>query len=367
MFALTSTLPEQSDVHSWLNTSLIRHGLDAVLGAQTPESREVVWRQLAYQPVAVSQSMLDYQREYLNGVDKPVFDLTLVLKSDGTPVGLLPLTLSRARAWRLSSMGAAISAPLFAKTLSPRTEKKLCSRLLSVLQNLATDVGQNSLIAEQGCRPNELQACSEWQQQWMAAGATNQTRYDLFTDLGPDFSTIRSAFRKSYRPLINVAFKTWHVSVMDAGNANADTWTAFKQLHKDVAGRSTRTDATWELQWQMLLASEAFLVTLRDTADQRLVGAGLFQYTRDEGLYAVGAYDRTLFDKPLGHAVQQRAIETLKDLGVRWYMVGERHYRQSPYNPSPKEVSIGEFKQGFSSHLFCRHQFMLEVRQGDGC
>jgi FemAB family protein len=222
------------------------------------------------------------------------------------------------------------------------------------------------MLTEQGCWPNELLACSEWHQQLMSAGAMIQIRHDLFADLRPDLATIRSTFRKSYRPLINLALKTWQANIMDANAADAGAWAEFKQLHKDVAGRSTRSDDTWARQWQILCANEAFLVTLRDTVSQRLVGAGLFQYTRDEGLYAVGAYDRTLFHKPLGHAVQQRAIETLKDLGVRWYLVGERHYRQSPYNPSPKEVSIGEFKQGFSSHLFCRHQFMLEVPQGVG-
>lgn len=365
MFGLTSPLPEQNTVQSWLNHVLTIQELEASLCDQTPEAWEFVWRQLAYQPVAASKSMLDYQKEYLKGVDQQVFDLTLVLKSDGRPVGLLPLSLSRADTWRLSSMGAAISAPLFVRSLSPRTEKKLCSKLLTVLQQLALDIGQKTLVTEQGCWQNEWQACSEWHQQCMSAGAMNQTRHDLFTDLSPDLATIRSTFRKSYRPLINVALKTWHLGVMDASNANADTWAAFRQLHKDVAGRTTRSDATWKLQWQMLLTREAFLVTLHDTVDQRMVGAGLFQLTRDEGLYAVGAYDRTLFDKPLGHAVQQRAIETLKDLGVSWYLLGERHYRQNPHNPSSKEVSIGEFKQGFSSHLFCRHQFIFEVGQRD--
>ena len=111
----------------------------------------------------------------------------------------------------------------------------------------------------------------------------------------------------------------------------------------------------------MIFSGEAFLVTLRSLSDNTLVGAGLFTYTKDEGTYSVGVYDRRLFEKPLGHAVQQLAIERLKKKGVRWYLLGERHYRQSHYGPSDKEVSITEFKQGFSSHLICRHQFFLST------
>lgn len=343
--------------------------LEASLYLETPDAWFDVWRQLAYQPVAAQRTMLAYQQAYLEGAGQTVHDLSLILRSDGRPVGLLPLCLQQVGAlWKISSMGAAVSAPLFTAGLSPRTVKKLCTRVLAVLQQFARHLGQDELLTEQPCWPSSggTTSCSEWHQQLMSAGAIIQTRHDLFADLNPDLATIRSTFRKSYRPLINVALKTWQAAVMDADNADPNTWAEFKQLHKDVAGRSTRSDSTWALQWIMVQSRDAFLVTLRDPADQRLIGAGLFQFTVDEGLYAVGAYDRALFDKPLGHAVQQRAIETLKTLGVRWYQVGERHYSQSPHTPSAKEVAISEFKQGFSSHLFCRHQFALASHQPAG-
>lgn len=363
-----STQPslQPNSVQSWFKQNLAEQELDASLCLEMPEGWKTVWDQLEYQPVAVSRSMLEYQKAYLEGVGQQVIDLSLVLRTDGRPVGLLPLSLSRTESWQLTTMGAPISAPIFVKGLSPRMEKKLCTGVLSVLKRSAADVGQEMLLTEQPCSPIELQACTAWHQHLMNTGAGIQTRHDLFTDLSPDLATIRSTFRKSYRPLINIALKTWQVTVMDADNADANTWAEFKQLHKDVAGRSTRADSTWALQWGMVQARDAFLVTLRDPANERLVGAGLFQFTADEGLYAVGAYDRALFDKPLGHAVQQRAIETLKTLGVRWYQVGERHYSQSPHAPSAKEVAISEFKQGFSSHLFCRPQFALASRQPAG-
>jgi FemAB family protein len=112
-------------------------------------------------------------------------------------------------------------------------------------------------------------------------------------------------------------------------------------------------------QFEMILNDKAILISIRDPESHKMVGAGFFQYSSSEGLYSVGAYDRSLFDKPLGHAIQQRAIEILKSKGIEWYHIGERHYHQSPHHPSAKEVAISEFKQGFASHIFCRHQFEL--------
>jgi hypothetical protein len=55
----------------------------------------------------------------------------------------------------------------------------------------------------------------------------------------------------------------------------------------------------------------------------------------------------------LAHA-QYRAIEELKKRDVRWYKLGARPYPKHFPVPSAKEISIGEFKQGFASHLYPR-------------
>jgi hypothetical protein len=119
------------------------------------------------------------------------------------------------------------------------------------------------------------------------------------------------------------------------------------------------------MQWSMILAGSAFFVSLRDPSDRRLVGGGFFQYTRDEGLYAVGAYDRTLFDKPLGHIVQHVAIEMMQSLGLVWYRIGERPYIQDLPSPTPKQLAIGEFKQGFASHTLARFEYQFTSAVSD--
>ena len=332
--------------------------LDASLRADAPERWQQAWSALGYQSVACDAAMLDYQHAYFRGAGWQLRDVSLVLQVDGKPCGLWPLSLGGPEdQQRLTSAGAPVQAPVFVDGLSPRTVKKICTRARQLI---------TLLIAQQGCTPPLLEQAAqpgagdlgmtEWHQQLVAHGATTVVRHDLYADLRPDLGDIRASFRKSFRPLINVGLRNWQVNVMAQADVDSAVWSEFKQLHVTVAGRSTRSDETWAQQFGMIAAGVAFLVALRDPVDQRLVGAGFFQHSRDEGLYAVGAYDRSLFDKPLGHAVQQLAIETLKAKGVSWYRIGERHLAQDLPPPTDKELTIAAFKQGFASHMFCRYQ-----------
>jgi FemAB family protein len=185
----------------------------------------------------------------------------------------------------------------------------------------------------------------------------------LYTDLTASLADIRAAIRKSYRPLISSGLKLWRVAVMDTASLQQEVWAEFRELHKTVSGRVTRSDDSWRCQLAMIADGGAFLVYLQDAASGRMVGAGFFQFTRDEGLYAVAAYDRTLFDEPLGHVVQYRAIEELKGRGLRWYRIGERHYPRDHPEPTQKQLAIASFKQGFASHMFCRYLFAHSARR----
>ena len=95
-----------------------------------------------------------------------------------------------------------------------------------------------------------------------------------------------------------------------------------------------------------------------------MVGGGLFHVTRDECEYAVGAYDRSLFDKPLGHVVQYHAIEEMKRRNIRWYKLGPRFYPADVPHPTQKELSIADFKQGFASHIFARFDIRHQIQGG---
>lgn len=348
-----------------IHSALAASGLDAMMRCDDPAAWDLVWRALPYQGVAYAATMIDYQHTYFRGAGWTLQDVSLVLCADGKPRGIWPLTLGGpADSPRLSSAGAPILAPALVAGLSPRLVKKICVRAIEFVRLICKTGGLADPVLEQGPEPGlATQGATEWHQQLMLLGAEVSVRHDLYADLCPALPDIRATVRKSFRPLINVGLRTWSHFVINHDNPNEAVWEEFRQLHHNVAGRITRSDQTWSAQFSMINAGQAFLVGLRDPANQRLIGGGFFQYTRDEGLYAVSAYDRSLFNKPLGHAVQQIAIETMKALGLRWYRIGERCYPRDQPKPTDKEVNISAFKQGFASHVFPRFEFVLPLTQ----
>lgn len=353
-------------------TALERSNLKAVLRQDNREAWRQAWEALPYQPVNYAEPMIDYQHAYLRGTGWELNDVSLVLLNDGRPCGLWPLTLGGPQGKpRITSTGSAVFAPVFISGLSQSTVKAICGRAIVFLQKLAEHFAHENVLVEQAAEPGALaNQATKWHQKLMACDAAVTVRHDLYVDLCPPLPEIRSSFRKSYKPLISSGLKSWQVSLLDQNSVHASDWAEFKRLHFDVAGGRTRDDETWDAQLAMIYAGHAFLIELRDPSSQCIVGAGFFQHSRDEGLYAVAAYDRSLFDKPLGHVVQQIAIEKLKSLGVRWYRIGERFYPQDRPKPSDKEMTIAAFKQGFASHMFCRFTFqlpqMLGVESVDG-
>lgn len=88
--------------------------------------------------------------------------------------------------------------------------------------------------------------------------------------------------------------------------------------------------------------------------DGELIGAAFYEFSRDEAVYSVAAYRRDLFDQPVSHAVHNRAIQHMQELGLKWYHIGMRAYSGDMIKPTDKELSISYFKEGLATHAFFR-------------
>lgn len=334
-------------------------GLSACLRSQTNNQWEDVCSNLAYIPVAYSEISIDYQLSYWAGLDGQgeVADLSLLLFHDNKTCGLWPISVKwEGGAAIIGSNGGELEPPIFIKGLSRKSEGQIVNRCLDFINLLAQKLGVASLRCVDGYSGRS--SLSTWHHQLFLKGATSNLHHELFVDLNLNLAGIKANIRKSYKSLINRGCEIWNVNILQ--NCCQNVWDEYRDLHYQVSGRITRNMDSWERQHEAIGRGSAFLVYLRDS-DERMVGGGLFYCTRDEGLYAVGAYDRALFDKPLGHVVQYRAIEVMKERGMRWYRIGQRPYKGDLPNPTNKELAIADFKQGFATDLFPRYLIDIEI------
>lgn len=178
-------------------------------------------------------------------------------------------------------------------------------------------------------------------------GAKSYPVFSQVIDLNRSEDELKRALRKSYNSLINWGNRELKPQIISASNVTWEKMKDFQDLHMREAGRKTRSEESWNIQFEMVRAGEAFLVM--GNFDDELVSAGLFSHTKTNCYYGTSASRRDFFAKPLFHSLMWTAILHAKKLGCRWFEAGQQDFLNHPQEnpPSKKELGISLFKAGF--------------------
>lgn len=322
-----------------------------------------VYQNLAFQGVLESDINIAYQISYFSNYSHT--DLSVVLyKKNGEPCGIASLYLREFEQERLLATASVSVEPIqFIANLPDAECKRISKSFLKAMMRYASWRGIREVKCHAYCEKMTV-AINGWHSSCAELADSASVNYQVYVDLTQDLDVIKAKFRKSYKPLINQAEKIWSSKVLRSGEIRDSDWTEFKFLHFVAAGNNqTRSNKSWDVQLSQILAENAFLVALY-TDKEKMIGGGFFQNTKDQGVYAVAAYDRLHFDKPIGHLVQWLAIKELKHLGVKSYLIGDRPFPSDIPKPTEKEINIGLFKQGFCTGL--RSRFVFSFLQSNG-
>ena len=314
---------------------------------------------LDYCPTVYKNEMIEYYLEYFKSDQDYIEDKSIIIMHQNIPFGVWPLSIRHKNGviTEIGSNGGALKPPLFKVGLTKILEEKLIKLCFEFIINICNDNEiKNINVDEQFIDKKEI---SEWHLKILRCGYSPKLSYDIFLNLEHSFGDIKKGFRRSYKGLINQARKHWEYKVYSQISDNE--WADFQKLHLQVAGRKTRSDKSWLLQKEGINSGVNFFVGLRN-ASGIMVGGGLFSTSKDECFYAVGAYDRNLFDKPLGHLVQFLAIEEMVQRRMRWYLIGRKCNIGDVPCPDDKQLQVSNFMAGFGSHIFPRYQGKLILK-----
>lgn len=332
--------------HNIINDVFNNSKLKYILRRDDPSSWDIVFNQLEYKPLDYLNWMIDYEfkKHIQNYVE--ILDQSIVILSDNKPVGIWPILIcEKDSSLNFFSGDEHISPPVFIENCPMKTIKKCYSEVFGIIKNLhkvSKNKNWTCLLPFEG-----KLAISDWHSLCLSKGMTTKVRYNLYVQLDENLEYIKKLFRKSYKPLIGVAEKSWNIEIHKK-NISEDIWSDFKSLHSEVSGKVTRSDETWNIQYENIKTDKAFFISLTNDS-LKMVGGAFFEFTEDEGRYKSAAYDRNLFDKPLGHIIQYKAIEELKRRKIKFYKLGQRFYESDNPKPSEKEISISFFKEGFAT------------------
>ena len=283
-------------------------------------------------------------------------NLSLILYENSRAVGIMPLMAHKniKNKWVLTSNGIEIVEPIFNKDLGNSSRKKFEKKILNMIIDLSKKLKINK------CKFVNMEyfKLSEWYTGLLGLAEETFTTYHLLVNLSLSIEQIRSSFRKRFKSSINQGFREWKIQVHE--KISQEKFDDCRLLHRRVAKKTTRPIESWNIQKQEIDAGLSFMVTASDLKD-KIVGAGLFNCSTKIGYYESGAYQRELFDKPLAHPIQMKAIETLKKKGFNWYEIGQKYLRIDKISPTEKELSISHFKEGFATNVIARQHLSVNI------
>ena len=314
--------------------------------------------QLPYVPTNYLVSNLLYQASYMRCFLRERQDVSVILFDRDVPIGIFPLTINYREDGDIviCTNEGAVYAPLYSSSASEKVIRRYDRACLTAVDALCAHLEKTNGRAAIHWQAQISFLASDlygqmmiWHRLLLERGGTPALSHELYVDLSLPLDDIHMRIRKSYRSLIHKGDMLWKVEVHT--DVTSELFTEFRLLHREVAGRATRSVETWDAQERAVHLGEAFLITLRSSADE-LIGAALYAVSKHEATYAVAAYRRDLFDQPVSHVAHWHAIQHMKKCGIKWYHIGPRVYPGDLHPPTEKELSIAYFKEGFSTHMF---------------
>ena len=310
--------------------------------------------QLRFSPTAYTNQELDYQE--LNRVEKNYIDMDLSLIGylNKEPVVLFPFSIcSKENTFQLSSYGLPILAPLFKDDLNNKIKEKLSLIFYEILQNIALHYKIETWTSTESF-PNNFDQ-SYWNKISTKMGDKIHTINEGYIDITKSLEEILKHLKKKKIWVdITRASTLWTVEAKN--KVNFKEWDRFKKLHIEVSGKQTRSDKTWDSQLKDINNKKAIIIFLYNL--DKLIGGAMYRFSSSTAIYAIGAYDRKLFPKPVSHLAHFIAIKELKKKNIKWLKMGDIPNKQDYNNPSEKEISIGLFKKKFSTDIFIKSIFI---------
>jgi hypothetical protein len=93
---------------------------------------------------------------------------------------------------------------------------------------------------------------------------------------------------------------------------------------------------------------EGFAALACASLDGNEVGFALINVYKDAAYYSSSANDPDFGELPIGHLLQWRVMNWLKDRAIRYYETGLQQYSSLPHAlASKKDWNISNFKRGF--------------------
>jgi hypothetical protein len=283
----------------------------------------------------ISDSFFEYQKAYL--ADRGLTQHFAFVEEDGDPVcGTAFDIFESGEGGRILDATYIPSAQIWAPGVPIELRCAAAEMLIEHIADLIPRYGATRLRFADQLMDGVVSPLTLWA---LERNATESSRWWQIVDLTKPEAALWTDLRRRYKASINNSRRRMDVRV----TRTREAFDALRSLHFKAAGRITRSDESWELQWKAIENGSNFLTTA--TADGVILSVLYYLTTKRDCYYGVGASDRDYFEIALSHAPMWEAIRHAKELGCLRFHTGEQVWEAD--GATHKEAAIADFKRGF--------------------
>lgn len=221
-----------------------------------------------------------YQTIYFSEAYRNYTDISLVLYSGGSAVGIWPLSVYDSDDFKkvICSIGLGVIPPvIYSEKISVEGQRKIYEKCFEALEAVCKFlkieyIDFRTMVLDDGQ--------GVFQQKMQEKGATIKgIDSECYIDLNMSEEEILNTIRRTNKYSIKKAKDLWKYKIIDGATNSAceveKYFEKFRDLHIDVAGRETRSVDTWKAQIDIVNNQKGFLVLLYDDSDE-MIGASLY-------------------------------------------------------------------------------------------
>lgn len=162
----------------------------------------------------------------------------------------------------------------------------------------------------------------------------------LNLSLEGSFENIMTNFRDSTMNRLNKKFDNLEYFTISKKKCDED-WKSFKSLHKNVAGGSTRSDTSWDMQYDNIRKGTS--VFIYSKFNKKFIAGCLFDHSKDDIKYSVSASDPNFKKFNSNEKIISLAIKYAKSINIKNLHLGVLKKKESDI----KKINIHDFKKNF--------------------
>lgn len=301
------------------------------------QADEVPWR---YVP-----TWTEYQKAYCQKTLEK--DCSFMLVRNGQALAFCPLFLETHQGCRFFSYALNFqAAPFISRKLSQKQNKKIEKACFDQIDKFAREYGALKSMFQ--LNPVDMTYSFNILMKYGYIDSSIQT---AVVELDKDIDKLWAELRKSFKSLINNGKKKFNFTIIDKNNLNYDVHERYRKLHHKTAGRVTRAQSTFDLQFEAIKNDQAMLIGLRD--GEQYIAFSYFLHDKNSAYYGSSADDPEYSsDIPLEHCIIWRSIEYYKERGLKFLDLGAQQFCPQIFDhPSQKDLTISFFKRGFGAKI----------------